>query len=442
LADQTKERAPDAEQPAEKAGTQSTEPVMQKPPKRHSSTFFAIITILAVLALAAAGYFFVQQLREKQAGLGGRLSEENQQVSQMTKQMTSLQSQLATLQSQLATIQSKLTTSESKYERALSEVSDTQAKKLEQLKSEHEEKIYRLERQLAKTRGDWLIADAEYLLSVANQRLQLVGDVKTTRLALEAADQRLRESGDPGVFKVREAITHELAILKEVKPPDVVGIFSRLRNLENRTRDLPVFLPHAGKVRKAGQGEAADEPAQSESIIDSAIEDLKDLIEIRRVDRPINAVLGPEEVALIRQDLRLDFEMARLALLQYDETLYKANLENAREWLKQHFDTKDPATKKVLSEIDELMKTPVSVQYPDIGKSLILLRQMAKLRLETDKALLEEKPVREATEKAAPEEKKQLAPAGGTKPIPEKKKQPAPNGNDKPGEHVHGEQQP
>jgi uroporphyrinogen III methyltransferase / synthase len=400
LADQTKERAPDAET-AENPGNQGPETVMQRPPKRHSGTFFAIITILSVLALAAAGFFFVQQLRDKQEGLGGKLSEENQQIFQMTKQITSLQSQLATLQSQLVTIQSKLTTSESKYERTLSDFSDTQANKLEQLKSEHEQKIYRLQRQLAKTRGDWLIADAEYLLSVANQRLQLIGDVKTTRLALEAADQRLRESGDPGVFKVREAIAHELSVLKEVKPPDVVGIFSRLRDLENRTRDLPVFLPHAGKVSKAGQREAADEQAQSESVIDSAIEDLKGLIEIRRVDRPIEAVLAPEEVALIRQDLRLDFEMARLALLQHDETLYKANLENARDWLKQHFDTKDTATKKVLAEIDELMKTPVSVQYPDIGKSLILLRQMAKLRLETDKALLEEKPAQEEKEKPA-----------------------------------------
>lgn len=408
MADQTKEGAPDVEQAAEKAGTQGTEPVMQRPPKRHGNTFFAIITILSVLALAAVGYFFVQQLRERQEGLGGKLTEENQQIFQMNKRVTSLQSQFASVQSQLATIQSKLTTSESKYERTLSEFSDTHANKLEQLKSEHEQKIYRLQRQLAKTRGDWLIADAEYLLSVANQRLQLVGDVKTTRLALEAADQRLRESGDPGVFKVREAIAHELSVLKEVKPPDVVGIFSRLRDLESRTRDLPVFLPHAGKVRRAGQGEAADEQAQSESVIDSAIEDLKDLIEIRRVDRPIEAVLAPGEVALIRQDLRLDFEMARLALLQHDETLYQANLENARDWLKQHFDTKDAVTKKVLTEIDELMKTPVSVQYPDIGKSLILLRQMAKLRLETDKALLEEKPVPEGKEK--PDKSKEQQP--------------------------------
>ena len=225
MADQTKEIASDAAQAAETAGTHGTEPVMQKPPKRHGSTFFAIITILSVLALAAAVYFFVQQLREKQEGLGGKLTEENQQIFQMTKQITSLQSQFATVQSQLATIQSKLTTSESKYERALSEFSDTHANKLEQLKSEHEQKIYRVQRQLAKTRGDWLIADAEYLLSVANQRLQLVGDVKTTRLALEAADQRLRESGDPGVFKVREAIAQELSVLQEVKPPDVVGIF-------------------------------------------------------------------------------------------------------------------------------------------------------------------------------------------------------------------------
>ena len=95
-----------------------------------------------------------------------------------------------------------------------------------------------------------MIADAEYLLMVANERLHLVADVKTSLLALEAADQRLRESGDPGVFKVRDALAKEINILKKSEAPDIVGLSSRLRAVEDLVYDMPLRLPMPAKAMK------------------------------------------------------------------------------------------------------------------------------------------------------------------------------------------------
>jgi uncharacterized protein HemX len=63
---------------------------------------------------------------------------------------------------------------------------------------------------------------AEYLLSVANRRLHLMGDVSTTIEALKAADNRLRESGDTAAFKVRSQIVKEISAVKKVQVADVV----------------------------------------------------------------------------------------------------------------------------------------------------------------------------------------------------------------------------
>jgi uncharacterized protein HemX len=106
-----------------------------------------------------------------------------------------------------------------------------QNEKVDIVKKELLEEIKKLQRQLGKTRGDWLLADAEYLLSVANQRLQLMGDVATTIQALEAADQRLRESGDAAAYKVRAQLAKELDALSKIVGADIVGIYATLQAL-------------------------------------------------------------------------------------------------------------------------------------------------------------------------------------------------------------------
>jgi len=137
----------------------------------------------------------------------------------MAKKISDYQAQLTAIQEQLATLESTIANKDDHFTKRLDEISKQQSEKLESARKELTEEITRLQRQLGKTRGDWLIADAEYLLGAANERLELIGDVNTARQALEAADQRLRESGDAAVFKVREEIAKEIAALKMLPQP-------------------------------------------------------------------------------------------------------------------------------------------------------------------------------------------------------------------------------
>ncbi len=362
----------------------------EKQPEK--SNWYGIGTIALVLLLAVIGFFFLQQLRSDQEGLGGELERDDKKIMQIGDQLTNLQSQVSTIQSQMATIQKSLTNKETKFERSLTEFTERHGEKLNLAKEELSGAIGNIHRQLGKTRGDWMVADAEYLLTVANQRLHLVGDVKTSVIALEAADQRLRESGNPGVFKVREAIAKELNVLKDIKPLDIVGVIARIRALENQVATLPVFLPHAGKGQQAvpEKDEVVEEELSGmEKIVESALEDIKGLVIIRRTGRSVGAVLLPEEVALIREDLKIKLELARFSLVQRDERLYKSNLSDAKAWVLEHFEQKTPTTKKFLAEIDKLEQIAVEMQFPDISESLSLLQNIATLRLETEKKQLE-----------------------------------------------------
>lgn len=375
-----------------------TEPLAsdEKPAKakgRSAGTWIGYLTLVIVVLLAIGGFLLIQSFRSE---LGGELNKEDQQVIELTRQLGSLQQQLATLHNQVAGLQTQLATEDSKIERVLSEQSSTFGDRLESARADLSKSVDQIQRQLSRTRGDVLVADAEYLLSVANQKLHLVGDVKAVLAALEAADQRLHDSGDPGVFPVREALAEEINLLKNMAAPDVVGLSAKILALEAKIREIPLHLPHAPTGAESAlkpkplQAEPptaeGEESEESDGRLDAALDALKDLVTIRRTDRPIESVLTPEEVEGLRQVLLLKLEMTRAALLRGDEGMYQANLKSARQFLRDNFDNEAAATRDADAQLNEFLQQPIRVPMPDISKSLSLIRNIERLRLKVDEA--------------------------------------------------------
>ena len=386
---------PGTDQAAEAGAFSGGDQQPSAPKKSRFGAWLGYVTLLFVLMLVGAGLFLLQELRSKQEGLGSGLDKGDKQMQELLHQISGFQTELAAVHSQLATLQSQMTTEDSKFERVIGEQGASFSEKLEGAKSELAQSIHHIQQQMNKTRGDLMVADAEYLISIANQKLHLVGDVKSVLAAMEAADQRLYDSGDPGVFKVREALADEINLLKRLNPPDIVGASAKLLALEAKVKEIPLFLPHSDRPREQHEGPKESQPvAEGEdgNLIDSTIKDLKGLVTVRRTDRPVQAILLPEEVEALRQVLLLKLEMARAALLRGEEGLYKTNLESALNWLHEHFDHDAPLTRGVADEIKSLLSLQIQIPFPDISKSLSLLRNIEKLRLEAEKAEAGAKP--------------------------------------------------
>ncbi len=344
--------------------------------------WFGVIILLIIIGLAGAGFYFFSQLRDKQQDLGGEVKGE------MSKQIADYQSQLVAIQSQLASLESNVTGKDNHFTQTLADFSHLHNEKLEATRNELNEAVIRLQRQLGKTRGDWLIADAEYLLSVANERLHLVGDVNTSREALEAADQRLRESGDAATFKVREEIAKELSLLKSITVPDVVGIYASIQTLQDRVEKLALILPYTGKtLAQQTDTKSSSEPnAQSQGLLDSAISQLHGAIVIRHTEHEVKEILTPEEALFIREQLRVKLEMVKISLVQRNEALFQASLADVKKWTEQNF-TKNADDNSFVADLERLNITKISSQLPDISLSLKMLKDIATLRIETDKAI-------------------------------------------------------
>ncbi|NDE57118.1 MAG: hypothetical protein EB071_09595, partial [Gammaproteobacteria bacterium] len=313
-------------------------------------------------------------------------------------QLSAAQSELASLHAQIASLQGQSTTDEARLERAIGDQSDQFDAKLDATRGELATAIQQIQRQLNKTRGDLMVTDAEYLLSVANQKLNLIGDVKSVLAAMEAADQRLHESGDPAVFKAREVLAGEIASLRKVEGLDVVGLSSDLVALQKRVAGLPTALPHAGIVKqleaqKSVEKDQDSKPDAEADAFDHALKGIKDLVVVRRTDRLVDAVLTPEQVETVRQLLLLKLETTRAALLRNDENLYRQSLSWTIEWVQQQFDTSANETKAMLNDLEKLSQQSLSITYPDISRSLTMLQNIERVRLEVEDTVMHGKPV-------------------------------------------------
>lgn len=365
--------------------TEQQEQKLGETPKVHRSRnglWFGIIILLVIFGVAGAGVYFFMQLRDRQEGLGGEVK------GQLSKQMADYQSQLAAIQNHLATVEANLASKDDHFSKTLADFSQLHQEKLADTRRELGESIQHLQRQLGKTRGDWLLADAEYLLSVANERLYLMGDINTTREALEAADQRLRESGDAGAIEVRKQIAKELAELRNLAVPDIVGMYATVQGLESLAEKIPLLLPYAGQplAEPAKTPAPTEEAEKSADLLDSALQGLHGLVTIRHTEQNVQKILTPEEAEFIREQLGVKLEIIKIALVERNEKIYLASLEDAKNWLATHFMTNNDH-KTLIAELERLIGIKLRSHYPDISQSLKMLRDIAKLRVETDKAL-------------------------------------------------------
>jgi len=363
----------------------------QKPVKvkkeRSGGAWFGIVILLIVLGVAGTGYFLLQQLRDKQQDLGGEINKETHQMMELTKQISGYQAQLVAIQNQLTDLSSNVANKEDNFEHRLNEVMKLQGERLENSTKEIKVSIKKIQRQLGKTRGDLLVSDAEYLLGVANRRLHLMGDVETTLVALQAADQRLRESGDIAAFKIRKQIAKEISVVQEIKAADTVGMYASIEALEEQVDHLSLFLPYSGKLKDEALAKSTPTSAiDVNDALDDALIEIEGIISIRRLDAPVKSIITPEHKIFIKERLSSKLMVVKLALLQHDDPLYQASITDVLQWLNELF-TNDVVRVRFARELEKLQAISIRSNFPDISLSFKMLKDIGKLRLEADKAL-------------------------------------------------------
>ncbi|MEO5702410.1 MAG: uroporphyrinogen-III C-methyltransferase [Gammaproteobacteria bacterium] len=345
--------------PAPGAAEPSTESVAQpdeiKPACASKSarwaTLFAILALLTALGLAGAGYFFLGQLHETEKQL-------TQRLEQADLQLTALQSDTQRLSNALS----------GEVDKRITTLQTTQQDLLNSVRA-----LYAQVRQ--KTGVSTALAEAEYLVRSANNHLLLDRDVGTAITALTAADERLRATGDPDVLNIRGLIAKEINALSVLSQTDTPGLALSLSSLIDSVDQLPLTAQSSSPTAAKGPAKGEDWRSLPGNIWAS----LKSLVVVRYENKTTEPLIAPEQRYFLYQNLRLQLEAARLALLRRDAPTFRATLNTAHAWLKTYFDPNAAATRHMLDTLARLSATDISPPLPEISASLKALGELMEV---------------------------------------------------------------
>lgn len=348
----------------------------------------ATLALLLVLALGGAAAWLLMEAQRRESALLDRMAmlealterevmEAGEQQAQLRELNDVLESELqGELREGLAELEPRLAEQAGR----LRELS-SQLERIDGRVSEHGEELARYS---AADRESWQLAEVEYLLRLANQRLIMTGDTESAQALLRSADAILRQLDDTRLHDARRAVAADLAALRAVPRLDTEGLYLRLSALAEEAEQLAIFeLPEA--ERRLAEAPADDWRGRLKQGYQAALQKLSDYIIIRRREVPMQALMDPQWEGLVRQNLRMLLEQSQVALLSGNARLYRESLQRARHWVAQFFESDGRAARAMDAELEQLAGEAVTVELPDISRSLRALDQ-ALARRERDAA--------------------------------------------------------
>lgn len=216
------------------------------------------------------------------------------------------------------------------------------------------------------------IAEIDFLLRAANERLQLFSDPNAADLALQAADVQIEALNDPMFLSVRQRIANSRQALASVPRVDSVQLSAKISELQN---NLP-NLSFRGEVIIAPEAELPADAGWWESLKRT----LSSLVTVRRRVSENQSLLSLDDKDYLHQGLWLQFESTRLALMRNDAGTYTASLARVDATLAQFFEQGSAPVQAMLLEVAAMQQVDVAPVMPDISAAWTQLRQLRDSR--------------------------------------------------------------
>ena len=204
--------------------------------------------------------------------------------------------------------------------------------------------------------------EVELLLTLAQQRLKLAGDLSGAIRATELAEGVLTSQGDPALLDLRQTIAQELAALHALPANPAAQAAGELDALE-------AVLPKldAGAVVSADPG---SDDGNIKRLIDS-------LVQVRRSGD--QDLLSPADRETGKAALGLDLALARSALAQSDETAFRRSLVHVDNWLQRLYPD-SPLLRERRARIKRLGSLALGYNLPIAGSTLQQLQDLQRSR--------------------------------------------------------------
>jgi len=283
---------------------------------------------------------------------------------------------------------SQATTNDIKHKALEEKVTGDIANQNKQMQSDLVELTQRLDSTTSKVlaltnlnHDDWKLAEVDYLLRMANQRILMEHEAVNSLALAQSANSVLAELQNADLFPVRKKLSEEIEALKLAHKVDREGIYLQLLAITQQIENLPLIEPLFEEDEEAitALNEGEEQPSRTlwqsiKNVGKSAWHKLSMYVRVRDQGRRVDAILPPEDQMYLKQNLRLMLEQAQIGLLREEQHVYQASLEKAQNWIRDYYPLNDQA-QIVLNDLDQLKKSNVQQPLPDFTGSAALVKE-------------------------------------------------------------------
>ena len=350
------------------------EPTIADKPKRERSgnSVAWLAFLVSLIALAAAGYTAWQDWQ------GAADTSFDDQIARLDGQISSSTQSLSNLEAQIAELGARDPGIDAAVEGLRREL-DERIRLLSSLPA----RISTLEGSVASLAGvsegardAWILAESEYYMQIANAQLQLANNPHLASLALRMADERILQLANPALTDVRRAISDELASLDVMEKPDIEGATLTLASLARVVESLPIASAANAEEEATAIDPDQSGPGRAWASVKNA---MSGLVTVTPPDRAKLLQVSPDAEFFLRNNIALQLQSARLALLRGEQAIFEQTLDDTSALLSEYFDAESAAVSGALATIAEIRGQVFTTATPDISESLRLLRQFRTL---------------------------------------------------------------
>lgn len=334
-------------------------------------TLFAVLLSVFIIA-GGAYYWYVNHHVPAQQAMSAKIEALGESQSAVEASLTSL-GDSTDLNSTVDSLKSDQEALGSALSARIDEVAAV-AQKANEAQQQLQKSVTSLYEKEDQSSLQWVLAEAEYLVLAANQRLALEGDINTAIAALRAADQRLSSADHPDLIPVRDRIIEDATALEAVKLPDTEGLAIYLAKVIAQVKDLPSKAVADTLEPFSSTKSLADDAKNWRNVANAMWTDLVELVEVKDAALPDSVAFDPELRYFLQQNLRLELASARLSVLRRDGANFRASVKLIKDMLNEFYETSETSVSAIIERLSEAETYEFEPALPKITASLDVIR--------------------------------------------------------------------
>ena len=342
-------------------------PAKQKTNDRSSPLGGFLGIFLSLIAIGVASYGAYTSFELKRV-----LDNKETEPGQIEQHPATMQA-LTDIQYSLEAIEIK----DNLAQESINSIKEQQQNSFIEIKTELDKVLGGFKQSLGSSSEDWLLAEAEYLIRLANQRIKMEQDTIGALALLSSADEIIQDAKGVIAYDLRKRLAEDMAKLSAMGDLDTDGIFVKIGAQINQVNHLEQknlqFVPL--KIEKSLE-EAQDTMGRVMSILSNVGSRIASLVDYRNDGTVVTPILPPKEDYYLRQNLVMKMQHAQLALLRRNQSIFDSSLNDSLVWIDQYFDAEHGVTLAMTETLQYLRTVRIEKDVPDISSSLVEMRKL------------------------------------------------------------------